>query len=145
GPGRPAVRLPTGDGGAGGRGGLADRRDRRALLPRDRQVQSPPPPRRGRAGQARGAGLDRLAPPGAHPAADPPGVPVVVVAGLIVTDAADIYTGRHRRADGTRGWARPRPAGLLAVQIVVIAKEPMPGRVKTRLTPAFTPAQAAAL
>jgi uncharacterized protein len=70
---------------------------------------------------------------------------VVVVAGLIVTDAADIYTGRHRRADGTRAWARPRPAGLLAVQIVVIAKEPMPGRVKTRLTPAFTPAQAAAL
>ncbi|WP_157246955.1 TIGR04282 family arsenosugar biosynthesis glycosyltransferase [Nonomuraea typhae] len=30
-------------------------------------------------------------------------------------------------------------------QIVVIAKEPVPGRVKTRLTPPFTPAQAAAL
>ncbi|MEU9836863.1 TIGR04282 family arsenosugar biosynthesis glycosyltransferase [Streptosporangium sp. NPDC048047] len=30
-------------------------------------------------------------------------------------------------------------------QIVVIAKEPLPGRVKTRLTPPFTPAEAAAL
>jgi rSAM/selenodomain-associated transferase 1 len=32
-----------------------------------------------------------------------------------------------------------------AAQIVVIAKEPVPGRVKTRLTPPFTPAEAAAL
>ncbi|WP_396454695.1 TIGR04282 family arsenosugar biosynthesis glycosyltransferase [Actinomadura sp.] len=29
--------------------------------------------------------------------------------------------------------------------VVVIAKEPLPGRVKTRLTPAYTPAEAAAL
>jgi rSAM/selenodomain-associated transferase 1 len=32
-----------------------------------------------------------------------------------------------------------------AAQIVVIAKEPVPGRVKTRLTPAYTPGQAARL
>ena len=66
---------------------------------------------------------------------------------------ADIYTGRHRR-DGAPGrpgaaivdppaWSR---AGrLLAAQVVVIAKEPVPGRVKTRLTPPFTPYEAAAL
>jgi rSAM/selenodomain-associated transferase 1 len=33
----------------------------------------------------------------------------------------------------------------LAAQIMVIAKEPVPGRVKTRLTPAYTPAEAAEL
>jgi uncharacterized protein len=33
----------------------------------------------------------------------------------------------------------------LAAQILVIAKAPVPGRVKTRLTPPFTPVQAAAL
>jgi hypothetical protein len=33
----------------------------------------------------------------------------------------------------------------LAVQIVVLAKEPVPGRVKTRLTPPFTPREAATL
>jgi uncharacterized protein len=33
----------------------------------------------------------------------------------------------------------------LAAQIVVIAKEPVPGRVKTRLTPPYTPAEAAEL
>ncbi|WP_141575303.1 TIGR04282 family arsenosugar biosynthesis glycosyltransferase [Actinomadura sp. WMMA1423] len=32
-----------------------------------------------------------------------------------------------------------------AADVVVIAKEPVPGRVKTRLTPAYTPAEAAAL
>ncbi|MER6816714.1 glycosyltransferase, partial [Spirillospora sp. NPDC000708] len=31
------------------------------------------------------------------------------------------------------------------VDLIVIAKEPVPGRVKTRLTPAYTPAEAAAL
>src|SRR5215475_12006380 len=36
-------------------------------------------------------------------------------------------------------------AGALAAQAVVIAKEPVPGRVKTRLTPPFTPAEAALL
>ena len=41
---------------------------------------------------------------------------------------------------------RPAAAGRqLAAQVVVIAKEPIPGRVKTRLTPPFTPQQAAAL
>jgi glycosyltransferase A (GT-A) superfamily protein (DUF2064 family) len=33
----------------------------------------------------------------------------------------------------------------LPVTVIVIAKEPVPGRVKTRLTPPFTPGQAAAL
>jgi uncharacterized protein len=33
----------------------------------------------------------------------------------------------------------------LAAQVMVIAKEPVPGRVKTRLTPPYTPAQAAEL
>jgi rSAM/selenodomain-associated transferase 1 len=33
----------------------------------------------------------------------------------------------------------------LAAQIVVLAKEPLPGRVKTRLTPPFTPHEAATL
>jgi uncharacterized protein len=36
-------------------------------------------------------------------------------------------------------------AGMLAAQVVVIAKEPVPGRVKTRLTPPFTPVDAASL
>jgi len=41
-------------------------------------------------------------------------------------------------ADGAR-------TDTLAAQVVVIAKEPVPGRVKTRLTPPFPPADAAAL
>jgi rSAM/selenodomain-associated transferase 1 len=36
-------------------------------------------------------------------------------------------------------------AASIAAQIIVIAKEPVPGRVKTRLTPPFTPAGAALL
>jgi uncharacterized protein len=64
------------------------------------------------------------------------------------------YTGRHRRSGGPGGPGGPGPAGpdlrprldwLLPAQVVVIAKEPVPGRVKTRLTPPFTPGQAAAL
>jgi hypothetical protein len=61
-----------------------------------------------------------------------------------------VYAGRHRRL-GSPGTAPPgapswsRAGRLLAVQVVVIAKEPVPGRVKTRLTPAFTPLEAAAL
>jgi hypothetical protein len=37
------------------------------------------------------------------------------------------------------------PAARLAAQIVVIGKAPVPGRVKTRLTPPYSPAQAARL
>jgi len=37
------------------------------------------------------------------------------------------------------------PTDPLAAQVMVIAKEPVPGRVKTRLTPPYTPAEAAAL
>jgi uncharacterized protein len=60
---------------------------------------------------------------------------------------ADVYTGRHRR-DGLKAPDAPswtRAHRMLAAQIVVIAKEPIPGRVKTRLTPPFTPREAAAL
>jgi rSAM/selenodomain-associated transferase 1 len=39
----------------------------------------------------------------------------------------------------------PKPGRTLAAQIMVIAKEPVPGRVKTRLTPPYTPAEAAEL
>jgi rSAM/selenodomain-associated transferase 1 len=70
--------------------------------------------------------------------------------------ADDIYTGRHRRdgaltGPGAAGAGKPdasawsRAGRLLPAQIVVIAKEPVPGRVKTRLTPPFTPREAAAL
>jgi uncharacterized protein len=37
------------------------------------------------------------------------------------------------------------PGNTLAAQVMVIAKEPVPGRVKTRLTPPYTPAEAAEL
>ena len=37
------------------------------------------------------------------------------------------------------------PGNALAAQVMVIAKEPVPGRVKTRLTPPYTPAEAAEL
>jgi rSAM/selenodomain-associated transferase 1 len=40
---------------------------------------------------------------------------------------------------------KPDRGGTLAAQIMVIAKEPVPGRVKTRLTPPYTPAEAAEL
>jgi uncharacterized protein len=49
------------------------------------------------------------------------------------------YAGKHWRG------GRRVPDQLLAAQVMVIAKEPVPGRVKTRLTPPYTPAQAAAL
>jgi uncharacterized protein len=42
----------------------------------------------------------------------------------------------------TSGAVRP---GRLAGQLVIIAKAPVPGRVKTRLTPPFSPRQAARL
>jgi len=66
---------------------------------------------------------------------------------------ADVYMGRHRRGGlkdlkdltAPDGLPWTRAGRLLAAQVVVIAKEPVPGRVKTRLTPPFTPEQAAAL
>jgi rSAM/selenodomain-associated transferase 1 len=49
-------------------------------------------------------------------------------------------------AGAEHGGAGPgRTAGKLAAQVIVIAKEPVPGRVKTRLTPPFSPRQAADL
>ena len=39
----------------------------------------------------------------------------------------------------------PSAPAVLPAQIIVIAKEPVPGRVKTRLTPPFTPEEAARL
>ena len=48
------------------------------------------------------------------------------------------------RSDSTRS-DNPRLENTLAAQLMVIAKEPVPGRVKTRLTPAYTPAEAAEL
>jgi uncharacterized protein len=44
------------------------------------------------------------------------------------------YIGRHRLPDE-----------VLAAQVMVIAKEPVAGRVKTRLTPPYTPEEAAQL
>jgi len=41
--------------------------------------------------------------------------------------------------------ARDASRATIPAQVLVIAKEPVPGRVKTRLTPPFTPADAAAL
>jgi uncharacterized protein len=70
------------------------------------------------------------------------------VAGNIMT--GDAYLGKHRQraADALASppvWRRPGADRMLPAQVVVIAKEPVPGRVKTRLTPPFTPVEAAAL
>jgi rSAM/selenodomain-associated transferase 1 len=43
------------------------------------------------------------------------------------------------------GHCASAASGGLAAQVIVIAKEPLPGRVKTRLTPPFTPDTAALL
>ncbi len=72
------------------------------------------------------------------------------------------YTGRHRQASqnpqNAQNAQNPQarnpavgaaddcgPDSALAAQVVVIAQEPVPGRVKPRLTPPYTPLQAAAL
>src|SRR5208283_799834 len=131
---RPGARRP---------GRLADRGNRRAVLPADRQIEGHRHARRhsaDRAGHAAGARLHRGT--------------GLVMAGLVMT--GDIYSGRHRRdgalgSPGAVGAVKPdgpawsRAGRLLAAQIVVIAKEPVPGRVKTRLTRPFTPREAAAL
>jgi rSAM/selenodomain-associated transferase 1 len=67
------------------------------------------------------------------------------VTGSALTGPA--YIGKHRQESRTGTFNPPEsgPDGALAAQVIVIAKEPVPGRVKTRLTPPFTPAEAAAL
>ena len=47
--------------------------------------------------------------------------------------------------DGAGAGAGEARGDRLAAQVIVIAKEPVPGRVKTRLTPPLNPATAAAL
>ena len=88
------------------------------------------------------------------PVATGPVVTGLVVSGPVVGGGAvtgPAYIGRHRQEPST-GTIRPPgsageagPDGALAAQVIVIAKEPVPGRVKTRLTPPFTPVEAAAL
>jgi glycosyltransferase A (GT-A) superfamily protein (DUF2064 family) len=61
---------------------------------------------------------------------------------------AETYLGKHRLGAGALhapAWNRLAADRLLPAQVVVIAKEPVPGRVKTRLTPPFTPTEAAEL
>jgi glycosyltransferase A (GT-A) superfamily protein (DUF2064 family) len=55
------------------------------------------------------------------------------------------YVGKHRQDAPARSLPVSVPGDVLAAQVVVIAKEPIPGRVKTRLTPPYTPVQAATL
>ena len=45
----------------------------------------------------------------------------------------------------TTGSSTTSSASTLAAQLIVLAKAPVPGRVKTRLTPPFTPQEAAML
>jgi uncharacterized protein len=76
-----------------------------------------------------------------------PAVTGPAVTGPAVTGPA--YIGKHRQDPGA-GAASPHQGepgsdGALAAQVIVIAKEPVPGLVKTRLTPPYTPAEAAAL
>ncbi len=75
------------------------------------------------------------------PGAGPLGTSALGTSALVTGPvmAGPKYAGKHRRG------GRPVPDQLLAAQVMVIAKEPVPGRVKTRLTPPYTPAQAAAL
>jgi uncharacterized protein len=60
------------------------------------------------------------------------------------------YEMRNKPAHGP-GWPRPTrttgrvPFPVTAADIIVMAKEPVPGRVKTRLCPPCSPTQAAAL
>lgn len=51
----------------------------------------------------------------------------------------------HDLARGRRGDVRLRPAPSIPAQLVVVAKEPVPGRVKTRLSPPYRREDAAAL
>ena len=108
-------------------------------------------------------GVGRATPPHAGPSA--PSAASAVAAGrpaaqgTAAGDPADKQNaiGHHAAAPATRRLSRdssPAPAEHHAagpdgatgrVTLLVIAKEPVPGRVKTRLTPPYTPWQAAAL
>lgn len=55
------------------------------------------------------------------------------------------HHGRSVRRPGPHGGRHSAPAKSPHVQVVVIAKAPSPGRVKTRLCPPCTPEQAAAV
>jgi uncharacterized protein len=56
------------------------------------------------------------------------------------------YVGKHRQdTPAAAAQTRHGSGQVLAAQVVIIAKEPRPGRVKTRLTPPYPPVQAAAL
>ena len=48
-------------------------------------------------------------------------------------------------APAATGLSGAGPSGTVAAQLIVLAKAPVPGRVKTRLTPPFTPQEAAML
>ena len=57
------------------------------------------------------------------------------------------HRARHHEGDSKTCepfWLAVRTS-LMGVQLIVVAKEPIPGRVKTRLTPPFSPEQAADL
>jgi uncharacterized protein len=54
-------------------------------------------------------------------------------------------TGGPQGTGGAQGTGGGQSMNVLNAQAIVIAKEPVPGRVKTRLTPPFTPAEAALL
>lgn len=59
--------------------------------------------------------------------------------------ARDTASGDVGDPGDVAGSGEPGAPGELAAQLIVIAKEPVPGRVKTRLTPPFTPREAALL
>jgi uncharacterized protein len=61
------------------------------------------------------------------------------------TLAGNTLAGNTLAGAGHGGAGPAMTVGTLAGQVMVIAKEPVPGRVKTRLTPPFSPRQAADL
>ncbi|MCX3061687.1 glycosyltransferase, partial [Streptomyces sp. GXMU-J5] len=62
------------------------------------------------------------------------------------SSGASCPSGTSRSADSPRPSSSSRPSGTPdGPTLLVLAKEPVAGRVKTRLTPPFTPREAAAL
>jgi uncharacterized protein len=53
--------------------------------------------------------------------------------------------GSSSTGPASTGPASTGPAGTIQAQLIILAKAPVPGRVKTRLTPPFTPQEAAML